>query len=95
MVVDGSIYSAYLVAVLWKETNYCSGYPDFPQGVKCGNWLTSIEWCKLLGVLVSIGLCVLGSVLKVLFNLLDCWVSIVDPSWYGGMYLAVVQHLRG
>ena len=29
MVVDGSICSVYLVAVLWKDTNYCSGYPDF------------------------------------------------------------------
>ena len=69
MVVDGSICSATLVAVLWKDTNYCSKYPDFPQGVKYGNWLTSIEWCKLLEALVSIGLGMLGSVLKVLLNL--------------------------
>ena len=69
MVVDGSIYSAYLVAVLWKDTNYCSRYPDFPQGVKCSNWLTSIEWCKWLGALVSIGLGMLSSVLNVLLNL--------------------------
>ena len=69
MAVDVSICSAYLVAVLWKDTNYCSGYPDFPQGVKCGNWLTSIEWCKLLRALFSIGLCMLSSILKVLFNL--------------------------
>ena len=48
MDVDGSICSAYLVAVLWKDTNYCSGYADFPGGVKCGNWLMSIEWYKLL-----------------------------------------------
>ena len=65
MVVDSSISSAYLVAVLWKDTNYCRRYPDFPQGIKCGNWLTSIEWCKLLGALVSIGLCMLSLVLKV------------------------------
>ena len=56
MAVDGSICSVYLVAVLWKDTNYCSGYPDFPQGVKSGNGLTSIEWCKLLRVLITLGL---------------------------------------
>ena len=33
MVVYGSICSAYLIAVLWKDTNYCRRYPDFPQGV--------------------------------------------------------------
>ena len=69
MAVDVSIFSVYLVAVLWKDVNYCGGYPEFPQGVKCGNWLTSIESCKLLGALVSIGLGLLGSVLKVLLNL--------------------------
>ena len=68
MVIDASIWSVYLVAVLWEDMNYCSGYPDFPQGVKCGNWLTSIVWCKLLGVLVSIGLYMLSLVLKVLLN---------------------------
>ena len=69
MAVDGSICSAYLVAVLWKDMNYCSGYPDFLQDVKCGNRLTSIEWYKLLGVLITIGLGMLGLVLKVLLNL--------------------------
>ena len=69
MAVDGSICSAYLVAVLWKDTNYCRGYPDFPQGVICGNWLTSMEWCKLLRALVSIGLGMLSLVLKVLLSL--------------------------
>ena len=95
MVVDSSICSAYLVAVLWKDTNYCGGYPDFPQGVKCSTWLTSIDWCNLFGALVSIGLCMLSSVFKVLLNLQGCWASIADPRWYGGMYLAVVWHLGG
>ena len=67
--VGGSICSSYLVAVLGKDRNYCSWYPDFPQGVKCGNGLASIGWCKLLGVLVSIGLGMLGLILKVLLNL--------------------------
>ena len=69
MVVDGSICSVYLIAVLWKDINNCSGYPDFPQGVKYGNWLTTIEWCKLLGALISTGLGMLGLILKVLLNL--------------------------
>ena len=69
MVVDGSICSVYLVAILWKDMNYCSRYPNFPQGVKYGNGLTSIEWCKLLGVLFSIGSGIFGSILKVLLNL--------------------------
>ena len=68
MAVDGSICSAYLVTVLWKDKNHYSGYSDFSQGVKCGNWLTSIELCKLLRALISIGLSMLSSVLKVLLN---------------------------
>ena len=44
MAIDGSICSAYFVAILGNDTNYSSGYPDFPQGVKCSNGLTSIEW---------------------------------------------------
>ena len=68
MVVEGSICSVYMVAVLWKDMDYYRRYPDFPQGVKCGNGLTSIEWSKLLGALISIGLGMLGSILKVLLN---------------------------
>ena len=94
MAVYGSICSAYLVAVLWKGTNYCSKYPDFPQGFKCGNGLTSIEWCKLFGMLISIEFCMLNSILKTLLNLQGCWVHIADPRQYGGMYLVAVQYLR-
>ena len=92
--IDGSLCSVYLVAVLGKDTNYCSRYPDFLQGVKCGNGLTSIEWCKLLEALISLGLGFLGLILKVLLSLEGYWVSIADPRWYGGTYLVVVQHLR-
>ena len=69
VVVDDSICSAYLVAVLGEDTNYCSGYPGFPQGVKCGNGLTNIEWWRLLGALISIAISMIGSILKVLLNL--------------------------
>ena len=43
----------------------------------------------------SIGLGMLGSILKVLLNLQGCCISIADPRWYNGMYLVVVLHLRG
>ena len=85
----------YLIAVLGKDTNYSSRYPDFPQGVKCGNGLTNIEWHKLLGALLSIALGLLSSILKMLLNLEGCSVSIADLGWDVGTYLVVVQHLRG
>ena len=95
MAISGSICSACLVAVVGKDTKYCSRYPYFPQVIKCGHRLACIEWCKLLGALMSIGFGLLGSVLEVLLNLDGCWNSIADPGWYSGTYLAVVQHLIG
>ena len=49
--------------------NYFSGYPDLHQDVKCGNGLTSIERCKLLGVPISIGLGLLSLIFEMLLNL--------------------------
>ena len=95
MAIDSSICDAYPIAILGKNTKYSSKKPDFPQGVKNGNGLTSIEWCTLLGELISIGLGLLSLILKMLLNLVGCWVSIAHPRWYSDMYLAVVQHLKG
>ena len=78
MVIDGSICSVYLVAVLGKDVDYSSRYQVFPQGLKCGNGLTSIELFKLLGTLISIRLGLLRSIPKILLNLEGCWVRVAD-----------------
>ena len=83
MAIGHSICSASLVASLGKDKDYSNRYLDFPQGVKCSDGLTSIEWSKLLGALISIGLGSLGFILKALLNLEGCYVSVTDPEWYG------------